>query len=238
MSSSEAEKCPQTRESRTHITIAGNIGSGKSTVIAELQRIKGDAIYVVPENVERWVNDGLLQQMFDGFTDSRSKSSATLTFQVLGPLFDRLKLLCELKTVSADMVVTERDLLSVTHVFNRVSTDVTYNAASISPCYAALFENLCDMIDDVSCGDLLKIPALTVYLRAPADLCYKRIQKRSRECEIERISLNDLQLLEAKHDDMIEGLRQSGANVCVIVIEEDTKVEDIASIVAEKIKNF
>lgn len=67
------------------VFMEGNVGAGKSTVLAELKfalEAKGKRVCLFLEQSERWSHQGLLRDAYDGSTSGKR------AFEVLGPLRD------------------------------------------------------------------------------------------------------------------------------------------------------
>jgi deoxyadenosine/deoxycytidine kinase len=161
------------------ISIDGNIGAGKSTVLDALEaRLKADGrtdVYVLREPVDRWIDvaadsggENLLQLFY------RDPAKYAFVFQV--HIFHTF--IAELDRVRRDFpqvrtIVCERSIASSRHVFAHMLRDAGHLSAVEFAVYDAMF----DCVDDAA------YPQHIVYIDVPVDTCLARIRRRDREGE-------------------------------------------------------
>ena len=186
------------------ISIEGNIGAGKSTILEELKaRMSGsDDIKFVKEPVDIWetVQDEDGKTILEKFYEN-SKMYA-FQFQVMA-LTTRLSLLRN--TIRANpnckVIICERSVEADKQIFAKMlHTDgiISYMDYKIY-CLLAT-EHASDFVVDGY-----------VYINADADICHQRISKRSRTGE-SQIELEYLQKCKKYHDDWLENYKEWECN--------------------------
>lgn len=106
---------------KTYVCIEGNIGVGKTTVIAALQELLPVASSaVVPEPVDEWVDRGFLQAMYNG-----TMHKGSFQLMVLSSLGGVVA--SAFQNPRTTLVVSERSIYSNFHVFATAALgDVTF----------------------------------------------------------------------------------------------------------------
>jgi len=189
-----------------HISIEGNIGVGKSTVLDYIDQIildRGESVFVdeghlstIREPVEMWtrpVTDDGKSKLELLYEDPKNQ---TANFQ-RGVLEDLPRAIqqgydC---TLGSSSIVTERSVGSSLRVFSAVHLDPKYGNITS--------KDFIELLDYFYLGDAHKyMPDAVVYLRSTPELCYQRIKKRSRLGEA-TISLEYLQDLHKAHEEWI-----------------------------------
>jgi deoxyadenosine/deoxycytidine kinase len=155
----------QPRE-RIVLSIEGNIGIGKSTLLSHLKaRWKDDdSVAFVDEPVDLWEHHGLLEAMYTG----RISRSA---FQLMA-LTSRFGSLMKALSTDATLIITERSCQSDKAGFAVVNLDRKCDQDAYQATYDALFASL---PSDVRHGMVL--------LHAPLPVLNERISKRGRAAE-------------------------------------------------------
>jgi len=183
------------------ISIEGNIGSGKSTILAELKQRYADNVRVifVREPVDEWENiadkDGttMLQKFYN---DPKTYS---FPFQMMAYI-SRLKLLKDgvetalsLNTNEKIVIITERSLYTDKYVFAKM----LYNQNNI--------EEVCYQIYTTWFDEFAKLYPIDkiIYINSSPSICYQRILKRDRLGE-SSIPLDYLSQCDKYHTDFIE----------------------------------
>ena len=145
------------------VYMEGNVGAGKSTVLAELKfalEAKGKRVCLFLEQSERWTHQGLLEEVYDG---SRSGKRA---FEVLGPLrdfVDRRRFL-NAHEREYDVVLFERHPWTALRVFGAASDPATREMyASVDAAFP-----------------FASPPDMTIYLRVSPEECLRRVTERGR----------------------------------------------------------
>lgn len=167
----------------TIVTIEGNIGSGKSTAIAELKKMHPEYTYV-DEPVDLWVSSGLLQAMYKKEVDIAVFQQVALA-TLVAPLLKAAH-------SGATTIVTERSPWSNREIFARAHLkentweEIAYNV----------------VFDSLMCS-LPKYTVRIAYLQASIVELQKRIVQRARESEDTKttIRVDYLKELERLHED-------------------------------------
>ncbi len=176
------------------ISIIGNIGSGKSTVIRLLH--EGTRLPVFLEPVDEW-RDWL--NMF--YTDF-ARWSFTFNLKVL-MTFNRWKgidctALYERSPMCCKMVFTE--LQRIDGIMN--------------PMELELFEEIYEKVKWE--------PDVLIYLRADPEVCMERMHKRGRKCE-DGVSLEYLTKVHEQYEKMIVYAKDKGIRVIIIDANRDAE---------------
>jgi deoxyadenosine/deoxycytidine kinase len=184
------------------ISIDGNIGSGKSTLIQELEGFINhlgltDDISVYPEDVVNWNAEGWLTQYYSdmrrfGFGwQTRVLMSISKLFKT--PEYPK-------KTTN----IVERNAETSYHVFIR---DMVENGL-LTEIERKTLRDLSNMLIDW-------IPDIIVYINTSPELCLERIHSRNRSGE-ENIPIKLLQSLHEKHQGYIASMHSRGVKVHII----------------------
>lgn len=186
----------------TIVTIDGNIGCGKSSVLNYLHRNNKIAIDLEP--VESWTS--FLIKIYE-------KNCEYFKFNVRVWL-DRCWI--QEKTDKI-LILIERSPYFIKNVFiqsqydNDLITEDEYNILQ------ELYKKT----------DMLWISNIYIYLRSDPEKCFNRIKKRNRQCE-KTVSLDYLTILHNYHEDKYKEAVKNNMNIYVIDIEDKT-LTDIAN---------
>jgi deoxyadenosine/deoxycytidine kinase len=184
------------------ITIDGNIGCGKSTVLNHLHKCHKIAIDLEP--VESWSN--YLSKFYD-------EKSDIFKFQVRIWL-DR----CWVQEKSdKTTILMERSPYFIRNTF--VAT--AFNMGMLSESEFSTLKELYQKTDGLWCCNTY------IYLRSSAENCFRRIKKRNRHSE-KNITLEYIQALHEKHEDTYMKAIENKMNIIVIDVD-DKQVSDIAN---------
>jgi len=174
-------------------SIDGNIGSGKSRLVDDLQKfyINRDDIYFVPEPVDEWQSvvdkDGtpILTNLY------KNPKEYAFRFQMMAYI-SRLDLLKKaIKNNKYKVIITERSTLTDKHVFEKMLYDDGKIEEDEHTIYNKWFYSF---LDDINVSGL-------IYVRATPSVCSERVQKRNREGET--ISLSYLENCHTYHENWI-----------------------------------
>lgn len=160
------------------VTIDGNIGAGKSSLISQLK----DDFICFQEPVEEW---SLLQN----FYENMPKYSAPFQYQVL---FSFHKLYSSFKNIQ-DKVILERCPWSSKNIF----TNLLFESGHINQNEYNLY---CHFYDKVAFTT-----DLYIYLKVDSDVAYRRILNRGRTAE-SSITLEYLETLNNKYNEALKKL--------------------------------
>lgn len=158
------------------ISIDGNIGSGKSTLVSQLKDTFKDMpnVHFIQEPIDtvwNFIVDKNGETLLSNFY--RNPSEHAFTFQMMAYI-SRLSILKDaVRNLDYDVIITERSLETDRNVFEKmlysqgIITDLEHTV------YNMWFN---EFYKDVQCHAI-------IYIQASVDTCMKRIQQRSREGE-------------------------------------------------------
>ena len=159
------------------ISIEGNIGSGKSTLVNLLE--SDPLLNLIPEDVENWKKEGWLELFY---SDIKRYAG---TFQLRTQISHMKN---KEKFVEDKINIVERCPLSNKHIFGQMLVDDGF-----------LHPKEFELIDQVN--DLIGwMPDIMIILLCDPQVCYKRIKLRNREGE----NIPSLHYLEALHQKHLE----------------------------------
>jgi deoxyadenosine/deoxycytidine kinase len=176
------------------ISIEGNIGSGKSTILKLLQEYlsNNENIIFLQEPVEEWdtIKDKNNITILKKFYENQNKYS--FAFQMMAYI-SRLKLLQETISKHPDaIIITERCLDTDRYVF----AQMLYDSGKLEDVEYQIYLKWFDHFIDKK--NIFK----TVYLKTDPNICLSRIIKRNRNGE-SNISIEYLINCNKYHEDMI-----------------------------------
>lgn len=195
-----------------HIAIAGNIGSGKTTLTRKLSKhYKWKAHY---EDVDH-------NPYLQSFYEDMQRWSFNLQVYFLNSRFRQVvdirqsgKKVIQDRTIYEDAYIFATNL----HAMNLMSTRDFEN-------YISLFELMSSFIQP---------PDLLIYLRASVSTLVEQIQKRGRDYE-ESIRLDYLKLLNERYETWIKNYKLGKLLIINVDTLDFTKPEDI-SVVIDKVE--
>jgi deoxyadenosine/deoxycytidine kinase len=178
----------------TIVSIEGNIGSGKSTILKLLKTYfnENKNIIFLQEPVDEWekIKDKNNVTILAKFYDNQEKYS--FAFQMMAYI-SRLSLLKRTIEQNPDaIIITERCLNTDRYVFAKM----LYDNGKLEDVEYQIYLNWFDHFIDIQ-----KIQKV-VYLKTEPHICYFRISKRNRTGE-SNISLDYLKQCHQYHEDMI-----------------------------------
>ena len=172
------------------ISIDGNIGSGKSTIIKLLKEKFGDKLYIADEPVDKWVSmkdiitgKNLLELFYE------DKKRWSYTFQNYAYI-TRIMNLKEAINSGAEIIVTERSVETDKEIFAKMLLEDSYMSEMEMNMYKTWYNRFNINIDAF------------VYLKTSIDNCLLRIKKRDRDGE-ENISEDYIRSLHLRHNDWL-----------------------------------
>lgn len=184
------------------ITIDGNIGSGKSTILNYLHKYHKIAIDLEP--VESW--NTYLSKLYEEKAD-------IFKFQVRVWL-DRCWVQEKLDKTT---ILMERSPYFIKNTF----IEVAYNLGMLNDSEHTTIKDLYQKTDSLWCCNTY------IYLRSTPEQCFRRIKKRNRLSE-KNISLEYIQALHDKHEETYLKAVENKINIIVIDVDDKT-VADIAN---------
>lgn len=209
------------------ISLEGNIGSGKSTLVTLLQNNLTNLCNVIPviflqEPVDEWANikDAQGITMLEKFYLDQEKYS--FPFQMMAYI-SRLALLK--KTVEENpeaIILTERSLYTDKYVFAKM----LYDSGKIEDVNYQIYLKWFDTFaSDFPVSGI-------IYISSDPEICKERIQRRSRTGE-EVISLDYLVKCNEYHENMIREQRQN-----VLVLDGRLEINNMSQIWIQQISEF
>ncbi len=183
-----------------YIAIAGNIGSGKTTLTELLtRRYNAKAYYEEPDNP--YIND---------FYEHMSRWAFQLQISFLG---SRIRQTMEMISAAPGDIIQDRTIYEDAHIF----ADNLYEMGLMDPRDRETYMNIFGLVTN-----LVPQPDLLIYLKAGIPTLINQIRRRGRAYEM-NIDEDYLSRLNRKYDYWIENLYQGD----VLVIDKD--VEDYVS---------
>jgi deoxyadenosine/deoxycytidine kinase len=204
------------------VSIEGNIGSGKSTVIEYLKSLNDNQFVFVDEPVSEWleIKDKNGMNALDCFYSDQKRNS--FCFQVLAYI-TRLKKLMDVIKNNKDnkIIITERSIETDRNVFAKM----LYNDDLLSSIEWVTYNYWFDTFKELS--SVSKI----IYIKATPEKCLERIAKRNR-VEEEGIKLEYLSKCHNYHTEWLHN------NNIVITINGHDTVNNIRNKVIEIINTI
>lgn len=170
---------------KTIITIEGNIGAGKSTLIKMLKERFSDRMAFVEEQVEVWQHMGILEQFYSDPVKYAFKFQAIVLETMMKALED------EIKNGDKEIIICDRCPITAIKVFSS-------NLLDDNIITQRQFDTLQKMLKGFN------YPMAHVYLRTSPKTCLKRMKMRNRDEET-NVTIEYLERLHNKHELWIGG---------------------------------
>lgn len=178
-----------------HIAVAGNIGSGKTTLTGLLAKhYKWDPLYENPES-NPYIYD---------FYEDMPRWSFNLQVAFLNHRFNQLIKVRESKKT----IIQDRTIYEDAHIFAANLHSMGLMATRDHNSYVDLFESVTKLISP---------PDLLIYLRASIPTLVNQIQKRGREYE-ENLRLDYLKRLNERYEAWITSYKEG--NLLIINVDD------------------
>lgn len=209
-------------------SIEGNIGSGKSTFIANLKlRLKhvyGIPVIYVPEPVEEWESIQSLEgkNMIELFYADPKQYA--FTFQMMAYISRLVYLKKEIKKYPNCILISERSLLADYYVFARMlyeSGDISHEQFKI---YNRWFD---EFLDDITMTGI-------IYLKTDPNVCFERCMTRARKGE-NVISLSYLTKCSDMHD---KWLSDDLMNTLELHNNTEEEIEDVELFIHSELHHY
>lgn len=179
------------------ISIEGNIGSGKSTLVRDLQlyfknkEIKDDKVIFLQEPVDVWntIYDEKGNTILENFYRDQEKYG--FSFQMMAYISRLSKIRETIKKYPNTIIITERSLYTDKYVFAKMLYD---NEKIDEINYKIYLKWFNDFIDELPKHEF-------IYIKTNPDMCLERIKKRNRSGE--NIELEYLINCDNYHDKML-----------------------------------
>tara|TARA_Y100000817_G_C16848350_1_gene541007 strand:- start:1185 stop:1841 length:657 start_codon:yes stop_codon:yes gene_type:complete len=177
----------------TIISVEGNIGSGKSTLVEELRKMYAGTPHIcfLQEPVDIWntIKDHDGTTMLTKFYSNAQKYS--FAFQMMAYI-SRLSLLKNALKNNYDVIVVERSMYTDKKVFAKM----LYDAKNIEEVEYQIYHKWFDeFIEDIP-------PLKIIYVKTSPEVAHQRVQKRGREGE--NIPLEYLRNCHKYHEDWLD----------------------------------
>ena len=201
------------------LTIEGNIGSGKSTLVKQLRTELASKWTFLDEPVDEWLElkDESGKSLIELFYADKKRYS--YTFQNYAYITRMRKLM---ETNKHNINVTERCVLTDKYVFAQMLTDDGYMNQMEDKMYKDWF----DIFEKFANIDLV------VYIKTDPTICNERIKIRAREGE--EIPLDYLERLHEYHEKWINDIDSKK----LLVLDGSTNFKDNPDEFIKKIKEF
>ena len=175
------------------ISIEGNIGSGKSTIMNYLRNLKHKQILFVDEPVNEWINlkDSSGKNCLELFYENKEKNS--FWFQILAYITRLRNLLNVIENNDNKLIICERSIYTDHYVFAKMLYESKYISEMEWQTYMYWFDTFKSKTE----LDLI------LYVNTEPDICLERINKRNRKEEENKIQLEYLENCHRKHVDWL-----------------------------------
>jgi len=178
------------------ISIEGNIGSGKSTLVEYLKSL--DIYTFVDEPVNEWLNikdkDG--SNALECFYKDQKKNA--FCFQILAYITRLKKLIDKIKECPSKIIITERSIETDRNVFAKM----LYEDDMLSSIEWETYNYWFNTFKEISKVDLI------IYIKTNPDKCLERINKRNR-VEESSIKLDYLIKCDQYHDNWLQNVDEN-----------------------------
>ena len=189
------------------ITIEGNIGSGKSTLINRLKKEnKNGLIYFLPEPIDEWnkIRDRRGVTILELYY--RDKTKYSFSFQMMAYITRLSQIKNYIKTIPSDaIIITERCLYTDRYVFAKMLYDTGFIEEIEYTIYIKWFTEF---------EEYTRLDKI-IYIKTDPEVCQERINKRNRKGE-ENIPLDYLRDCHAYHENWIDLERDLNNHLIVI----------------------
>lgn len=204
------------------LSIEGNIGSGKSTIINFLRFLKSDNIIFVDEPVSEWQNiksdnKNALELFYENQKDN------SFWFQVLAYITRLKNLMQAIKDNPNKIIISERSIYTDKYIFAKMLYEKNY----ISDIEYKTYNYWFDTFKEITNVDVI------LYVNTNPEECMKRIIKRNRDEEVDKISLDYLIDCDKKHKDWI-----NSSNSKVVTINGHQSIDNIKEFMKDFIDNL
>jgi deoxyadenosine/deoxycytidine kinase len=198
------------------ISIEGNIGSGKSTILKAIKQLNNDQIVFVDEPVDEWVSiknsngKNALQLFYENQKDN------SFWFQIMAYI-TRLRNFFDVLEKNKDkIIICERSIYTDKFVFAEMLYDMGYIKEIEWKTYLYWF----DTFKDKTNLDLI------IYVNTEPEECYNRIKIRNRNEEKDKITLEYLKSCHEKHIKWLENTQTK-----IITINGHQSIDSIHSLI-------
>jgi deoxyadenosine/deoxycytidine kinase len=193
------------------ISIEGNIGSGKSTLVNLLnEKFNNSQMHFLSEPVDEWSNfvDENGENILTKFYKNQEKYS--FTFQIMAYIsrLNKLKMKIEelnMTNQSNNIIITERSLSTDKYVF----AQMLYDDNKMEKIQLDIYNKWFHSFNKETTVNKI------IYIQTEPDVCNRRINKRNRSGE-ENIPLEYLQNCHHYHENMMDIERKEGKEILIL----------------------
>ncbi len=193
-----------------HFVVEGNIGAGKSTFLRLIGSELGiDVIYEPTDKWQRKDKEGNLLDLF--YKDTPRWAYTFQSYAFISRIQSQIE--HEASVTTTEPQVYERSVYCDRYCFAKNCFELGFMSALEWSIYKEWFGWLVEAYT--------KKPSGFIYLRTTPDVCYQRIQKRSR-CEESSIPLSYLEALHTRHEEWLiskQEVLSSLMNVPILVLD-------------------
>jgi len=177
----------------TLLSIEGNIGSGKSTILKLLKLKSDESVIFIDEPVSEWqkIENSSGKNVLELFYENKEKYS--FTFQILAYITRLRKVLDVIKNSKDKVVIMERSIYTDKFVFAKMLYDGGFIKEIEWKTYNYWFDTF---------KDTTKLNGI-IYVNTEPEICFERIKKRNRDGE-SNIELEYLKECHKNHVDWID----------------------------------
>jgi len=177
----------------TLLSIEGNIGSGKSTILKLLKLKSDESVIFIDEPVSEWqkIENSSGKNVLELFYEDKEKYS--FTFQILAYITRLRKVLDVIKNSKDKVVIMERSIYTDKFVFAKMLYDGGFIKEIEWKTYNYWFDTF---------KDTTKLNGI-IYVNTEPEICFERIKKRNRDGE-SNIELEYLKECHKNHVDWID----------------------------------
>lgn len=194
------------------ITIDGNIGSGKSTILENLQKTYNQVVSFEP--IQEW--EPYLENMY-------KNNSGHFDFQ-LKVYLDR----AFIQAKSNSILYMERSPKFTYETFVKVYKD------NLTQQDNSILEYLYENVDHKYNKNVVE-PVIYIYLQSSPTICYNRIKQRDIESE-KTIDFNLIQLLHSKHEECYNNISTKEGLPTFKINVDDKPPDDIAALIINHVQ--
>tara|TARA_B110000444_G_scaffold246652_1_gene268415 strand:+ start:670 stop:1272 length:603 start_codon:yes stop_codon:yes gene_type:complete len=189
------------------ITIDGNIGSGKSTILDKLQKNHNQIVSFEP--ILEW--ETYLENIYNnnkGYFDFQLKVYLDRAF---------------IQTKSNSILYMERSPKFTYETFVKIYKD------KFTPQEYSILEHLYNNVDQKYNKSVVE-PVLYIYIQSSPNVSYNRIKERDRESE-RIIDYNLIQLLHNKHEECYDNISSTGGLPTLKINSDDKTPDELAELI-------
>jgi len=207
-----------------HFVVEGNIGAGKSTFLQLLHaELNIDVIYEPTDKWQRKNQEGNLLDLF--YKDTPRWAYTFQSYAFISRIQGQIE--HEASVTSTEPQIYERSVYCDRYCFAKNCYELGYMSALEWNIYKEWFSWLVEAFT--------KRPHGFIYLRTTPEICYERIQKRSR-CEESSIPLSYLEALHNRHEEWLvqkHEILSSLTGVPILVLDCSKEFEKDATVRAQ-----